>query len=246
MWEMENTSKRGLYALLVFTWMVTAPGCANGPLKDNPLKNSVMFGWLPDRKDDPDDLDRFGPIPSVEIAQLRELSDAINRTAPDVQQRLSVDLANRVTSEQDPLIRAEVVRTLGALKTATAAQGLQNALADGVPDVRIVACEAWRRRGGPESITALASVVGSDTDLDVRLAATRALRGSRDPRALQALSVALDDADVALQYRAIESLREVSPHDYGGDVGAWRQFAQGGTPPPPEPVSLAQRLRDWF
>ena len=243
---MENISKRALFLLIVFSTLSTALGCANDSLKDRPLKNSVMFGWLPGRKDDPADLDRFGPIPSAQIAQLRDLSEAISRAAPDTQQRLSVDLANRINSEEDPIIRAEVVRTLGALRTEAAVQGLQAALADGVPEVRIAACEAWRRHGGPEAIVALASVVGSDTDLDVRLAATRALRGSRDPRALQALSIALDDSDVALQFRAIESLREVSSHDYGRNVGAWRQFAQGGTPPAPKPPSFAQRLRSWF
>ena len=221
-------------------FLAAVSGCADGPFSDMFVLSSP-FG-----RDDSADDARYGPTPVDRIKVLKSLASQAEGLQPDQQQRLSEDLTQRVETEQDPLIRAEVVRALGAFPTAAAAGGLRTALADGDSDVRIAACEAWARRGGPEAITALADVLGSDTDIDVRLAATRALGQFRDPAAVRALALGLDDGNPALQYRAIESLKSLSGHDYGNDITAWREFAQGGNPAPPGPPSIAALLRGLF
>ncbi|MBP60309.1 MAG: hypothetical protein CMJ62_02175 [Planctomycetaceae bacterium] len=216
-------------------------GCANSPLRD-----SFVLGWLPERGDDIADLQRYGPIPAQEIVQLKKLAEAASQASLEVQQRLSADLLERVQNEADTEVRAAVVEALASCNTALAMQGLREAAADAETDVRIAACEALGRRGDADSVSLMAQVLGSDTDMDVRLAAARSLAGIDSPTALRALGTALDDQSPALQYRVIQSLRSVSPHDYGGDLGAWRQFAQGGTPPVPETPVFAQRFRRWF
>jgi hypothetical protein len=39
------------------------------------------------------------------------------------------------------------------------------------------------------------------------------------------LARALEDADPAVQYRAVASLKKVSGRDLGNDVNAWREWA---------------------
>jgi HEAT repeat protein len=112
--------------------------------------------------------------------------------------------------------------------------------------VRVAACEAWSRRGGPEAVHALSKVLHGDTELDVRLAAARALGALRDRTAIPALGLALEDANPALQWRAIQSLKAVSGRDFGDNVPAWRQFVQSGAAPEREHPSLADRVRDLF
>ena len=218
-------------------------GCAGG---QKILQESFLLRWVPERRDDPADLARYGPIPSAQISQLRELAEQAASREPEVQRRLAIDLAERVETEEDPLLRSEVARALGALQVTEAAEALQNAVNDGDPDVRIAVCAALGQQGGIQAAETLGTIIRSDSDFDVRLAATRALRGSREPAALEALAVALDDSDPALQFRAIQTMREISPVDYGSDVGAWRQFAQGGTPPATESEPIAGWLRRRF
>ena len=230
-----------LFSLTVFS----LSGCA---ASQKVLQQSFLLAWLPERGDDPADVAHFGPLPSQEIEQLHELSEQAADSDPAVQRRLAVDLAYRLQNEQDPLIRVEVARTLCTLRVSESLESLQQAANDGDPDVRIAVCSALGQQGGLQAAETLSQIVHSDTNLDVRLAATRELEGFRELPAMQALAVALDDPDPAMQYTAIQSLREVSPVDYGGDVGAWRQFAQGGTPPAIESdsISVAGWLRRRF
>ncbi len=123
---------------------------------------------------------------------------------------------------------------------------MQRAAKDTDPSVRRAACRAWGRRGGKQSVEALANTLGSDTDLDVRIAAARELASFSDPIAYQALGLALEDEDPAMKYRAVESLRRASGRDFGNNLDSWRQFAQGSDPGPDTPISVAERIRGMF
>ena len=78
------------------------------------------------------------------------------------------------------------------------------------------------------------------------LAAARGLASYRGPAAERALAIALDDKDPALQYRAMQSLREISDRDYGNNAVAWREYLRGGNPAPPEGPSIVERINDLF
>jgi HEAT repeat protein len=113
--------------------------------------------------------------------------------------------------------------------------------------VRLKAVEAWSQRPVGEAIPVLADTLASDTDIDIRLAATEALGKFRDPAAVRPLSVALEDTDPALQYRAVESLREITGREFGSDLDAWRRFARGEVvDSPPEPSLVDRWLPRWF
>jgi HEAT repeat protein len=146
------------------------------------------------------------------------------------------------------LFRAAIVESLGALAARSGVEGLNLALQDDDPDVRVAACEAWGRHGGPEALHALASTLNGDTDLDVRQAATRGLGELGDPAGIQTLGVALEDPDPALQWRAVQSLEAITGRDFGDSVPACREFVQN--PPPgsvqPQHPSLVKRLRRLF
>ena len=162
----------------------------------------------------------------------------------DQQARAAAELSVRMQNEVDPLIRADVVRALGELQAPAAADALRLAVNDKESEVRIAACSAWRRQGGPQAAAILTEALGSDTDDDVRLAAARALGSFQEPTAVRGLATLLDDPNPALQYRAMESLRNSTGRDLGYDVVAWRNFVESGADGPRNGPSLVERLRD--
>jgi HEAT repeat protein len=149
-------------------------------------------------------------------------------------------------NHSNPLLRTEAVETLSVLSTPTAADVLQIANRDDDAGVRMAACRAWGKRGDKKGVAALAQILGSDTDVDVRITAARELADFSDPIAYQALGLAIDEDNPALTYRAVQSLRAASGRDFGNNLDAWQQFAQGGDPGPDTPLSVAERLRGLF
>jgi HEAT repeat protein len=154
------------------------------------------------------------------------------------------ELVVSVRTESNPLLRAEVVKTLAAFPIVQAEEGLRLAIEDPIVDVRIVACEAWSQRGGVEALRQLIETLNSDTDADVRLAATRGLARFPSSEAIRALATALNDPDPALQYAGAETLKAVSGQDYGYNISAWREFVQGREPSVAAP-SVARGYWPW-
>jgi hypothetical protein len=184
--------------------------------------------------------------PGERIATLRKMRQKAGWAKPEEQQRISAELAAAYQAEEDPLIRVEIVRAIGRYPTAAAASVLRAALDDSEADVRQVACEAWGRRGGPEGTAELARVLSSDVDKDVRLTAARALGETGDRGAVAALGEVLAERDPAMQYVAVQSLREVTGEDLGNDVSRWREYVQREAPPSSEPASIAERALPRF
>jgi len=184
--------------------------------------------------------------PAERISVLRDMGEKAAWAKPAEQERISGELAAAFQGETDPLIRIEIVRALSEYPTAAAATTLASALDDSDADVRLAACGAWGRRGGQDAATNLSRVLASDVDMDVRLAAVQALGTAGEPGSIAALGEALEDRDPAMQYAAVQSLREVTGEDFGNDVGRWREFAKGELPRPAEPISVADRFRRLF
>ena len=158
---------------------------------------------------------------------------------------MSAQLAYEVRTEDDPLIRTQIVRTLAAFETPAASAALAASLNDPNSDVRIAVCESLASRGDAEAVRTLSAALASDTDIDVRLAAARALGETGDPAAIRGLAVGLEEDDPAIQYRVVQSLRKLSPQDFGNDVPAWREYLASGAPPP-KTASLWSRIRRPF
>jgi HEAT repeat protein len=187
--------------------------------------------------------------PAERMATLRKMGREAASAGPAARERISVELAAAFQVEADPLVRMEIVRAVSEVSTPAAASALAKALADPDPDVRVAACRAWGERGGADAVTKLSETLKSDVDMDVRLAAVRALGETGEPVAVTALGEALEDRDPAMQYQAVDALREVTGEEFGDDVGRWRQYVQyvkGKSPTPPEPLSIAERIRRVF
>jgi len=182
---------------------------------------------------------------SEEIERLEKLASAANKKDPAEQEVTSQQLAQQLAAEGDPIIRSAQLRALAAYPTSTSSLMLKQGLQDTSKDIRVVCCELWGDRAGPEAAKLLTEVIASDTDIDVRLAAARGLGQLEDTAAVNGLALALDDPDPAMRRRAVVSLQKVTGQNYGGDITAWRQYVQGNQPELKTP-SLAQRIRDIF
>jgi HEAT repeat protein len=186
------------------------------------------------------------PTPAQRIATLRKLALEVSRHTPEEQQQITEELATAIRTEQDALIRAEIVHTLGVYPGAAADRVLKAALSDPDADVRIAACQAAAHRKSDELTKAMIGQLNGDTSGEVRMATARALGERKDPAAVPALGTALEDPDPAMQYRAMVALRQITGKDFGNDVNQWRQYVKGETPKPAKPVSLADRFRHMF
>ena len=188
-----------------------------------------------------------GIVPPAErIDTLRSLGRKAAGAGPAEQQTISADLAAVYEREEDPLIRAEIVRAMGGYPTESAAFVLESAVGDSDSDVRLAACEALGKRGDPEAVGMLTTVLSSDMDIDVRMAAARALGETGDSAAVSPLGRILEERDPALQHQAVMSLRKCSGQDLGNDVNRWRQYVRGETPDPPRSISVAERVKRLF
>ncbi len=232
---MDDTGGKRFLTLVFCMLAVATAGCTD-------------FGrlptWLP-FQEKPDHVDGI-TAPADRIAQLRILAERGSSAGPDEAQRISVELAESIRTEQDAAIRVEIVHAMGDYSGETAEFVLSAALADADPDVRMAACEAWSRRGGEKAVRILGTVLHSDVDVDVRLMAAWALGQTGDPSAKAALGEALENKDPAMQYQAVTSLRKITGRRFDNDVNQWRQFVKGQQPTNPEPVSIAERFRRMF
>jgi HEAT repeat protein len=178
--------------------------------------------------------------PAERIAELRKLADNAGGGAEE-KAKTSAKLAAAIRKEQDPLMRMEIVRALGRYPSPEADEVLKAALSDDDPAVRQAACEAWGRRADKTAIDLLGETLRGDVNIDVRLAAAKALGSTHNPAAMKPLAEALDDANPAMQYRAMLALREATGKDLGNDVARWQQYVKGELPEPKP--SLAEQIR---
>ena len=196
---------------------------------------------------------QFWPFPERELTTYHTPAmrvDAIQQFAmrstgvdsPE-QREITDQLARQIQVEPDPLVRLAVIGAVAEFQTPMAQQVLESGLADEDKAVRVACCRALGRRGEAASVPKLAGALRSDQDVDVRLAAADALGKIMSPEAIQALVVALDDRDPALQYVGVQSMKSITGKDYGPDVQAWRQIATGENPPGPAAPTVAERLR---
>lgn len=195
----------------------------------------------------------FWPFPERELTTYHTPAmrvDAIHEFAmrssgidsPD-QREITDQLARQIQVEPDPLVRQAVVGAITEFHTPMSQQVLEAGLSDENEAVRIACCRALGRRAEAISVAGLANAMRIEKDVDVKLAAAEALGKIKSPESIQALVIALDDRDPAMQYVGVQSLKAITGRDYGPDVQAWRQVATGGTPPAPAAPSVAQRLK---
>ena len=227
---MRRSTRLRIVACLAWLSFAT-PGCTSSPFRSE--------NWTWHKKP--------ATIPGIKTADERiEELRAIAKRAPKMsnaeREQAAAGIAKEIQNENDLLVRIEMLKCLAVLPSPIAAAVLRSGLEDKDADVRIVCCQSWGKIGGEEAAMELARSLNSDTDVDVRLAAARALGETKSPSAIKVLGDALADSNPAMQARAMAGLKLASGKDYGNDVKAWRQFATG-QPVDYQPPSLADRLK---
>lgn len=230
-------------------WLFAAAMLCTGALgcsQQKSLQWADVWPWAA-QPDDPADLAKYGPLPKQRAADVRQLGQTMRGMSEPEKAAHARELAQRIQSERDPLVRVEMVKALGECRDPVAIAVLKAGLEDPDSDVRIACCHSWAKIGGKPAAEALGAVLGADTSAEVRIAAADALGHVNDPECTRALAVGLEDSDIAVQYRAMQSMKAVSGRDLGDDVTQWRQFAKGQTPQPStsSDPSLAERLMPW-
>ena len=184
------------------------------------------------------------PTPAMRTDAIREFAARSNGLDTPEQQEIASQLARQIQVEPDPLVRGAIVETLARFNTPLASQVMIAGLHDADPIVRRKCCHGLGERGDPSAIEPLTRALREDDQMDVRVAATEALGRIPSPEALKALTAALEDRDPALQFAAVQSVKQLSGQDFGGDVRAYLQYAQGENPSIAKPpTSVAERLR---
>jgi hypothetical protein len=227
-------SRYKLLALACAVLLLAVWGCAS-----KPGSSSWKWPW----ESAPEDAVGI-TTPAKRIEVMRQMRVDAPKQSPEQQQKIADDLAKQIQGEQDPLLRRHIIRTLGYYNAPVSAVVLKAAINDSDSSARIAACESWGRRGGAEAVEILTGILSSDTDLDVRLAAARAIGQTHEKSAVGNLAEALVDPNPAIQFRVASSLKEISGKDYGTDVNRWRAYAKGESTADP-PVSLVERLKIW-
>lgn len=154
-------------------------------------------------------------------------------------------LAEEILGEHDARVRSAILDMAADFETPAAKAICAGALEDPDERVRIAACTAWRKRGGPEAVEHLATRYRTDREIDVRLRALRELGELGDKEAVPVLAKALEDSDPAVQYRAVGALKKVSGRDLGDDVNKWREWAADPAGSSAE-WSIAEEFRKLF
>jgi HEAT repeat protein len=227
-----------LAALVVCCCLAMLAGCAETAEHTSGLISSVFH------KKTPEQILNI-KTPDDRVKELRKLAKAAKKKTPEEQERIVTELAKEIQQENDPFLRRQILRTLAVYPPPLAAAVITAGLADSDTETRRVACTCLGIRGGKDSVQELTRVMASDTNLDVRLAAVRAMGHTHDSSAMPPLAESLIDPDPAVQALARGSLKAVSGRDYGNNVQAWREYAQSGETTAPE-VSLAERMRRAF
>ena len=171
------------------------------------------------------DQEKYGFTADTRIKKLAERSKAVKSESTQQQMEFTQDLVRMMLEEHDPRVRGKILDTAAEYDTSAATAICTGAMQDPNETVRIRACDVWAKRGGPDAVQLLATRFQTDADLDVRLRALKMLGELKDKQAIPVLARALEDADPAVQYRAVASLKQVSGRDLGNDVNAWREWA---------------------
>jgi hypothetical protein len=187
--------------------------------------------------------------PAMRSSAIAEFGSRSTGVDSPEQREITDQLARQIQVEPDPLVRQAVIHAIAEFKTPMAQQVLAAGLADQDEMVRVACCDELGKRSsdaefdpGRTSVPSLAKALKEDKDQNVRIAAAKALGSMKSPEAIQALAVALEDRDPAMQYVGVQSMKSITGKDYGPNVEIWRQVAAGQTPPEPE-TSIAERLR---
>ncbi|MDA8563732.1 HEAT repeat domain-containing protein [Mariniblastus sp.] len=202
-------------------------GCVNAKRPFSSLAN-VRAPWSMDEVEDE------ALLADTLFGKRRRMEAAVEvaKNGPvEQQQKVAKGLLEIIRRDPVLLLRLHAVNLAAQLRCPAALEALKEASTDSSSDIRIAAVRAWESMPADHAVPQLQEIIGSDTNIDVRLSATKALGKFSGRQAVSAISLALNDTDPALQLRAMESLASASGENLGLSVGAWKDYVARVSPP---------------
>lgn len=198
-------------------------GCAEGFLwRTGYLSPYVRRTWQEEEQ-----------IASTLFTRKQQMTDSVDSAlagSASQQDEIAQRLKDVIFRDPIVLLRLHAVQQLGRLSCPNALDALQTASKDRNTEIRVAAARSLGKMAHPDAIPILQEVIGSDMNGDVRLAATQAMGSFSSVQSLEALSIAIEDKDPALQVAAIESLEKVTGQNLGPDVFAWKNYLSSHLP----------------
>ncbi len=208
-----------LFVSTLCVLLIAANGCVKGPL----WRTGYASPWARQRWAEEEQL---APSLFTKRDDMQAIvASAVKGTESDRNQA-ALQLAKIAQTDPVLLVRIKAIQLLGELDAPEARTALMAAAQDPQSDIRMAAVHACSKNSNPQSIQILQQVIGGDSDIDLRLAATRVLQNYRGPEAVRALALALEDPNPAIQLRGADSLQAVTDKDFGHDVVAWRDYVR--------------------
>lgn len=150
--------------------------------------------------------------------------------------------ATALQHDDHAIVRCAAARALGRCGDPKQAPTLAAALRDADAAVRWDAAVALDQVIGPAAVEPLRRAAASDTSVNVRVAALRALRHYPEKPVLETLLRCLGDQPFDVGFQAHESLVEITAQDAGYDGDKWAAILAR-----PLPKKKADRpWWDWF
>ncbi len=209
-------------------------GCAEGPLwRTGRMFPRVVQRWQQEEQIANSVFERKEQMASLVTGAQGNDGASLDRAA--------LELSQIALSDPVLINRMEAIRQLGNLDCPAAWEALRRAINDPDPQVRLVVVRAWTRMSASQAVPALSAAFAADADVDVRLAAVRALGSFPGEASVGALTPALRNADPAIQLRATEALAQATGESFGPDVQAWSRYVNQTVGPSTEaePVQRA-------
>jgi len=193
-----------------------ATGCQDGPLYALKTVNPwfAMREWRHD--------EAFGITDHERRKQLSSLADSIEHLPAERQAYWANHLNQIVENDPSAEMRRLAVLASGKIASSDDAMPLiEKGLDDDSMKVRMEACRALGRIDDEASSRMLATMVGSETNQDVRHAAIESLAAHKNPVSTNSLRLALSDHNPATRDLTMQSLRSVTGKQLGDDPDVW-------------------------
>ncbi len=174
--------------------------------------------------------------------RIRAIPGELPRLSQEEQAVTARELTRLIREDSNTVLRIAAIQSLMAFPPELSRDGIYAAVSSNDPELKAAACPALRKLGDEQSLGLLVALFEQEENVDVRVAALRAMTGFEHPMVYRALARALDDSDPAIQYRATEVLARTTGRGFGHDVAAWKAFLRGENPQEPRPASFVDRI----
>ncbi len=215
-------------------------GCQDGPMYALKTVNPyyVINEWRAD--------EAIGVSDHVRRKQLAKLAETIHTLPAERQTFWAGQLTAMLENDPSPEMRRLAVRAARKLDSASALPMIEKGLDDESMKVRMEACRSLGSRSGEEEARLLAATVGTESNVDVKQAAIKALGNHKSQIAVDSLQIALSDRNPATRSLAVDSLRGSTGKNYGDDPKVWIAALEGKQVVEESPVRFADRVRSFF